>query len=113
MNSLRRILDHLQMIRPGNLQDFIHCACHTGIVYRHDSLRLLRDRIFDLIFIKIHGVRPDINEHDPGSPEHERIGRRYERIGRHDHLIPGWMSARYAAISSAWVHEVVSSTSFV
>jgi hypothetical protein len=93
-----------------DVQNRRHLARHASVMHRHDGLRSGRDQGLKPGFVKIERVRPDIGKDRPGAAEHEGVGHGHEREGRTITSSPGDTSNSIPAISSAWVHDVVSIT---
>ena len=68
------------------------------------------DRRFDCRWVERQGIGIDVHEDRRGAVAGERVGGRDEREGRHDHLAAPPTPMSIAAMSSAAVHDGVSST---
>ena len=87
IHALSRIFDYFQIVFPGNRHNLIHGTCHTGIMHRHDCLRLFRNRRFNLCLVNIHRIRPDIHKYTGSASEHKCVRCRHKGIGRQDYFI--------------------------
>ena len=83
------VLDHEQVVAPGDLEDRVHVAAHAGVVDRHDRPGPGRDGRLDHRLVDVQRVGPDVHEDGRGAPEDEGVGRRHEGEGRHDDLVAG------------------------
>ena len=87
-HALRRILNHKKVVTLCDIHDRIHFAGYSGVVHRHDGLRLFGDRCFDLFFVNIHGIRTNIHKNRHAAPQHKRICRGNKCVRRHNNFIP-------------------------
>ena len=81
---------------PGNVQDGVHLAGHARVVHDEDDLRPVGDRGLDLRLVDVHGVGPDVHEHELCPVVDKGGGRAGEGEAREDHLIPGLQIAQEA-----------------
>jgi hypothetical protein len=55
-----RYLQRGNFMARGDVHDGIHLASHACVMHRDNRLRARRDRGFELRFIQIKGIRPNI-----------------------------------------------------
>ena len=87
IHPLGCILNHFQVIFPGNRHNLIHGTGYTGIMYRNDCLCFIRNRCFNLCLINIHRIRPDIYKYTGCTTQYKCIRRRHKCIRGHDHFV--------------------------
>ena len=93
-DALRRVLDDLQAVPRGDVEDRVHLAGDAGVVYRHDGPRAVRDSGLDLLLIEVHRVRADVDEDRRRVREHDGRRRAGERKARDNDFVPFLQSAQ-------------------
>ena len=88
----------------------VHRAGDAGVVHRHERAGPLGDGVLDEPLVEVERVLAHVDEHRRRAAQDERVGRRENVNDGMTTSSPGPTSASSAAISSAPVHECVSST---
>ncbi len=81
------IFHHRHMITVGDIHDRVHFAAHTRIMHGDDRPGAGRERRFQLGFVQIKGIGPDVQEDRAGAAQDEGVDRRNEGKVRDDHLV--------------------------
>ena len=69
--------------------DGIHLAAHARVMHWHHRPGAGRDQAFQLPFVQIQCVGPDVGKDDFRAAQGKRVGRGHEGERRHDDFIAG------------------------
>ena len=65
------IFDDRKAMALGDSQDGVHLASDSRVMNGDDDPRAVRDGVFDLGLVDVHGIGSDIDEHELCPCEHE------------------------------------------
>src|SRR5262245_10032507 len=95
VNGLSGVFNDQQSMSLGDLHDPIHFTTDASVMIWNDRSRSRRNSCFDLLFVDIHRVGSNIDEHRFGPQPDNGIGRRNKRIGWQDNLVTVMQVAEY------------------
>ena len=78
----------------GYVHDGVHLAADACVVYSHDGLGPVRDRLFDSVLINIHSIRTDIHEYGRRACQNDRSRRAGEGKAGQDDFIALFKAAQ-------------------
>ena len=84
---LRRVFDHDEPTRLGDLHDATHLGADTAVMHRHDGARAFVDGVFDRSLIDAQRVFANIDENGSGAAQHEGIGSARKGKARHNDFV--------------------------
>lgn len=88
-HTLGGVFHDQQIVAFGDVHDHIHVATNAGVMNRDDHLRFRRNGLLNELFIDVHGIGTNIDEHRDSAAQDKSIDRGDERVTRHDEFIAG------------------------
>ena len=62
--ALCRIFDDFQTVLFCDGEDRVDLAGHTGVIHRYNDAGLVRNGIFDLLFIDVHRIGANVDKYE-------------------------------------------------